>query len=182
MKDSFKIHADYAKKFIGWGTDRYICGAEGQGTVEGQIRKMFEEASETQFAIAGNDKGEIIDGLGDTFVTMVMVSERAGIAPERWMDRLWSGGRESMSLPVTGESDPIGFAGALLHGAAEAMDNYARGNENGVLASLGASYVALGVIARDLGLSLAECMEAAWLEIKDRKGRMIDGKFVKEAA
>lgn len=29
--------------------------------------------------------------------------------------------------------------------------------------------------------SLAECLQVAWLEIKDRKGRMVDGVFVKEA-
>ena len=35
-------------------------------------------------------------------------------------------------------------------------------------------------IAERNGLSLATCMEKAWNDIKDRKGRMIDGIFVKE--
>lgn len=31
-----------------------------------------------------------------------------------------------------------------------------------------------------LGFSMRECIQRAWDEIKDRKGRMIDGIFVKE--
>ena len=35
-------------------------------------------------------------------------------------------------------------------------------------------------IAERNDLSLRECMEKAWEDIKDRKGRMVDGIFVKE--
>ena len=36
-------------------------------------------------------------------------------------------------------------------------------------------------IAERNGLSLTECLDVAYNDIKDRKGRMIDGVFVKEA-
>ena len=36
-------------------------------------------------------------------------------------------------------------------------------------------------VARLRGLDMAECLELTYNKIKDRKGRMIDGKFVKEA-
>jgi len=32
-----------------------------------------------------------------------------------------------------------------------------------------------------MGLRFDECQEAAWEEIKDRKGKMVGGVFVKEA-
>lgn len=35
-------------------------------------------------------------------------------------------------------------------------------------------------IARLRGLDIGVCLEAAYQKIKDRKGRMVDGKFVKE--
>jgi len=35
-------------------------------------------------------------------------------------------------------------------------------------------------IAERRGLSLAECLEVAYDDIKDRKGKMVDGIFVKE--
>lgn len=37
-------------------------------------------------------------------------------------------------------------------------------------------------IARLRGLDMGECLEAAYTKIKDRKGRMIDGKFVKDTS
>ena len=36
------------------------------------------------------------------------------------------------------------------------------------------------VCARYFDLDIHDCVQAAWDEIKDRKGRMIDGVFVKE--
>lgn len=39
--------------------------------------------------------------------------------------------------------------------------------------------VMLNITERN-GVSLAQCLERAWDEIKDRKGRMVDGVFVKE--
>ena len=40
--------------------------------------------------------------------------------------------------------------------------------------------VLLNIIERN-GLTMEECLEVAYNDIKDRKGRMIDGVFVKEA-
>ncbi len=37
------------------------------------------------------------------------------------------------------------------------------------------------MIAQEFGLCLHECVQAVWDEIKDRKGRMINGVFVKES-
>lgn len=39
----------------------------------------------------------------------------------------------------------------------------------------------LAVAAKRADSSLEDCLLTAWMEIKDRKGRMIDGVFVKEA-
>ena len=35
-------------------------------------------------------------------------------------------------------------------------------------------------IAERNNLSIQECLQQAWDDIKDRKGRMVDGVFVKE--
>ena len=35
-------------------------------------------------------------------------------------------------------------------------------------------------IAERNNLTLEECLESAWQDIKDRKGKMIDGIFIKE--
>jgi NTP pyrophosphatase (non-canonical NTP hydrolase) len=46
--------------------------------------------------------------------------------------------------------------------------------------AVGDIVVVVTVICFQLGLSLGYCMSAAYHEIKDRKGRMINGQFVKE--
>lgn len=47
--------------------------------------------------------------------------------------------------------------------------------------SIGDMCVVLVNIAVRNGLTMEECLDAAWEEIKDRKGKMIDGVFVKES-
>lgn len=46
--------------------------------------------------------------------------------------------------------------------------------------AIGDVAVTLIVIAKQLGLNFEECLEGAYEEIKDRKGRMVNGVFVKE--
>ena len=46
---------------------------------------------------------------------------------------------------------------------------------------IGDVVVTLVCISQQLGLDFTECVEAAYDEIKDRKGKMIGGVFVKEA-
>jgi NTP pyrophosphatase (non-canonical NTP hydrolase) len=45
---------------------------------------------------------------------------------------------------------------------------------------IGDTFVTLIILAYQLGLEPADCLEAAWNEIKDRKGKTVNGVFVKE--
>lgn len=47
--------------------------------------------------------------------------------------------------------------------------------------SLGDVLVTLILLAEDLGLNLLDCLNFAWGEIKDRKGEVKNGSFVKES-
>lgn len=46
---------------------------------------------------------------------------------------------------------------------------------------IGDAIVVLTIIAAQYHTTPEICMEMAWAEIKDRKGKMIDGVFVKES-
>jgi NTP pyrophosphatase (non-canonical NTP hydrolase) len=46
--------------------------------------------------------------------------------------------------------------------------------------AIGDIYVTLVMHAQLWGLTMTECIEQAWSQIKDRKGRMVNGIFVKE--
>lgn len=49
-----------------------------------------------------------------------------------------------------------------------------------IMESIGDIYVGLVVLCMQLGLDINDCIKAAYEEIKDRKGKMVDGIFVKE--
>lgn len=66
----------------------------------------------------------------------------------------------------------------------EEMGELAAGIAKGNLAlaedSLGDMMVVMIILAKQLDLELGKCLYTAYEEIKDRKGRMIEGVFVRE--
>lgn len=50
-----------------------------------------------------------------------------------------------------------------------------------VMDSIGDMYVVLTILSMQIGTSIEECVGLAYNEIKDRKGKMINGVFVKES-
>jgi NTP pyrophosphatase (non-canonical NTP hydrolase) len=76
-----------------WGVARNITGPNGKGTLLGQLSKTQEELTETRDAAVklrwtGESSrydeayAEIIDGLGDVFVTIILAAEMAGLRIE----------------------------------------------------------------------------------------------------
>lgn len=59
---------------------------------------------------------------------------------------------------------------------AEALD----GNRDALRLEIGDCYVVIVQLAAMWDMTLEECAEAAWNKIKDRKGMMLQGKFVKQ--
>ena len=49
-----------------------------------------------------------------------------------------------------------------------------------VIDGIGDILVTVIILSKQLGLDPTECLEHAWNEIKDRKGKTIDGTFIKE--
>ena len=47
--------------------------------------------------------------------------------------------------------------------------------------SIGDMYVVMTILSLQLGLDIEDCVMKAYSEIKDRKGKMINGVFVKES-
>lgn len=47
--------------------------------------------------------------------------------------------------------------------------------------SIGDMYVVMTILSMQLGLDIEDCVFKAYQEIKDRKGKMINGVFVKES-
>jgi len=67
----------------------------------------------------------------------------------------------------------------LIQEVGELSDNVCKGKD--VADDIGDCIVVLVNIAERHNLSITECLKQAWDDIKDRKGKMIDGIFVKES-
>ena len=79
---------------------------------------------------------------------------------------------------INGSDDKTQFA-KLIQEAGELSDNICKGKD--IRDDIGDMMVVLINIAERNNLSLTECLEVAYNDIKDRKGRMVDGVFLKEA-
>ena len=66
----------------------------------------------------------------------------------------------------------------LIQEVGELSDNVCKGRD--VSDDIGDCIVVLINIAERNGLTLEHCMSVAYNDIKDRKGKMVDGVFVKE--
>jgi hypothetical protein len=150
----------YYEKVAQWARDRNF--PEG-ATVEQQDVKLFEEFGELCGGIAripaaepGSEKhakllDQIKDGIGDVMVVMIVQTTIIN-DPSVWNVQIVSTRRRSTR----------DLAVALAH------HQYERARD------------ILNIWANQYGLTLDQCLAAAWEEIKDRKGKMVDGVFVKE--
>jgi NTP pyrophosphatase (non-canonical NTP hydrolase) len=63
----------------------------------------------------------------------------------------------------------------------ELCQGMAKGKPDQVKDSIGDMYVVLTILTLQLGMSIDDCVKLAYEEIKDRKGKMVNGVFVKES-
>lgn len=145
---------------VGWAQDRNLI--EGS-TVQKQYLKLGEELGETYEAINAVDYAGIHDGLGDLYVVATIMAAQLGssiLQPD--------GVADTTTTSVPGDVGLIG--GALARGKDPmphiwALRKHLEGAANDTFPLQG---------------GLLGCVLGAWEEIKDRKGRMVDGVFVKE--
>lgn len=78
-------------------------------------------------------------------------------------------------------SNPQAQFTKLIEEAGELATGIAKKRGDLVMDGIGDMVVVLTIIAAQHGFTIEQCIDMAWDEIKDRKGRCVDGVFVKEA-
>lgn len=68
----------------------------------------------------------------------------------------------------------------LVEELGELAEGMAKDKPDMIKDSIGDMYVVLTILSMQMGLDIEGCISLAYQEIKDRKGKMIDGVFVKE--
>lgn len=96
-----------------------------------------------------------------------------------WKERVtkWA---EDRNL-VTG-SNPVLQMAKLTEEVQELSDALLRNDTAEICDAIGDIQVVLAVMCAQLGQDVETCREMAWEQIKDRKGKMVGGVFVKEDA
>lgn len=69
----------------------------------------------------------------------------------------------------------------LIEEIGELASGIAKGRQAVIVDGIGDAVVVLTILAAQHGVLIEDCIEAAWQEIKDRKGCMVNGTFIKES-
>lgn len=78
------------------------------------------------------------------------------------------------------KSTPVAQATKTMEEAKELHHACVFNNKDDAMDAVGDVFVTLVICARLLGVNLLECVKTAYNQIKDRKGKVVDGIFVKE--
>lgn len=78
-------------------------------------------------------------------------------------------------------SDPKSQLLKTMSELGELADGINKNRKAEIIDGIGDTIVTLIIVAAQYGLTIEECLQMAYNEIKDRKGRMENGVFVKEA-
>lgn len=146
---------DRIDRVVQWAHDRNLIDG---GTVESQRLKLIEEAGETAAAMLRDNDAGVIDGIGDMAVVCIILDAMTQDDPlvyDHFVDIVNMGRVDFLACII--DWDP---------------DEYRHFRAHPVRM--------ISMFAKLCGFDFATCLDAAWEDIKDRKGRMIDGVFVKE--
>mgnify|MGYP000220271087 CR=1 FL=1 len=163
------------QKIVDWAKER---GIDKNGTVEGQVLKTVEEMSELIKGICKDDIDLIKDSIGDVYVTLVignMLSQKSIDIYETVMEKKKQ--RKNLGLKALKNKHEEKIR--LLSGVSDGIDyiliyqSYERTAIDGIV------YWLLSIV-HTYDTTLKECVELAYNEIKNRKGKVVDGVFVKE--
>ena len=78
-------------------------------------------------------------------------------------------------------ADPTKQMLKLAEEFGELAEGLAKNKPEQVEDSIGDMYVVMTILALQLGLDIEDCVQKAYNEIKNRRGKMINGVFVKES-
>lgn len=79
------------------------------------------------------------------------------------------------------ESDPAQQMVKLVEEVGELAAGMAREDKNKIIDSIGDTYVVLTILAMLYGVDIEYCIQDAYETIKDRKGKLVNGMFIKES-
>ena len=147
-------------------------GIYAHSTALAQALKAVSEVGELADATIKGDIDELRDAIGDVAVCLVNVAHMTGSQLD--YDYIF----DDAVHKRTAQERAAGVAGSVGELSFELSG---RNNNAAIAAYIDAAFYSLYATANVNNLNFLECCEAAWNEIKDRKGHMVaGGAFVKD--
>lgn len=157
-----------------WAEDRNLIKGS---TPKKQFIKLMEEFGELCAGIARNDKDKIKDSIGDCSVVVIILTKQLNANNLGFITAYKAAdfSTENSEIICLRASGVLGNASSYLM--------YMTSSESkSRLADVLLRFIFyISKIALNFELNLESCLISAYNEIKDRKGRMINGVFVKES-
>ena len=163
-KQMERLNGELVAKVENWARERDILE---NGQAQSQYLKMLEELGELAIAV---DEDEIIDAIGDTIV--VMINLNGILKTQHNIDfKIADIEFERSTLKLKNIYNQIL---SFIHSSASKVVRQKFDN-------LGQDFKNLLSILASIGYDLNSCLNVAYDEIKDRKGKLLpNGNFVKE--
>lgn len=146
-----------------WSIDRGLDKADSKK----QLLKLYEEFGELASGIAKGNKEVVKDSIGDVVVVLVILAQQQGLKKISDFNIICNHLQPSDLMPQASET--IGLISLRVRRTKSEV-------EEPIVRLI--SY--LRTIAKYENLKFEDCLSQAWNEIKDRKGKLIDGVWVKE--
>lgn len=160
---------DLNTHIIEWAKEREL---DTKGTVEAQAIKTVEELSELIKAICKDKKEDIIDSIGDVYVTLVignMLDEQVDL------EKIYYYADDDGNTRIDFDKEDIinNLATSICHIVEIKRVTYSEIQLYEILQNL-------ILTAYNYDLDFTDCVESAYNTIKNRHGKLIDGTYVKD--
>ncbi len=147
-------------------------------TDKDQLLKLYQEYGE--FCMSQSENRSCKDDIGDMFVVLVNIASRNSVSLTDNVKNLDSILKTLASdIFNTSVGDVCTETFYLPVSLAYLNDRVCKGEQ--VSEAILNLFSLLVLASFDNGVCFVECVETAWNDIKDRKGKMVDGIFVKES-
>ena len=152
-----------------WAEDRNII--KGAKPLD-QAMKLFAEHGELSDHVGNNELDKVFDDVGDVFVVLTIIAKQCNLSIYNHLD---------IKLKHSGLKVDVAFLTSELAIIATEVYAWDEQSKHFPKYALKHAVARLRSIAEQVGLTLEYCVEQAYNDIKERKGILIDGVFVKES-
>ena len=146
-----------------WSIDRGLDKADSKK----QMLKLYEEFGELASGIAKGNKEVVKDSIGDVVIVLIILAQQKGVKSISDFCVIFD--HLSINDLMPRGAELIGLISLRIRKTNDEIEEY-----------IVRLISCLRTIAKSENLNFEDCLSQAWNEIKDRKGKLIDGVWVKE--